>query len=66
MESQSVTKTDRAQSVDQDITRLRQQLDILKKHLMNEPSAESLHEFDATTEDLLAAVRLQSALQFGR
>ncbi len=54
MESQSVTKTDRAQTLDQDINRLRQQLDILKKHLMNEPSADILHEFDVTTEDLLA------------
>lgn len=54
MESQSATKTDRAESLDQDIHRLRQQLDILKKHLMIEPSAESLHEFDAVTEDMLA------------
>ncbi|UCH90439.1 MAG: CBS domain-containing protein [Nitrospirota bacterium] len=54
MESPSVTKTDRAQSLDQDIHRLRQQLDVLKKHLMTEPSAETLNEFDAVTEDLLA------------
>lgn len=54
MESQSATKTDRAQSLDQGIHRLRQQLDVLKNHLINEPSVESLHEFDATTEDLLA------------
>ena len=54
MESPSVTKTDRAQSLDQDIHRLRQQLEVLKKHLMIEPSAEVLNEFDAVTEDLLA------------
>ena len=53
MESPSVTKTDRAHSLDQDIHRLRQQLDVLKKHLMTEPSAETLNEFDAVTEDLL-------------
>lgn len=56
MESQSATKTDRTQSLDQDIIRLRQQLDILKKHLMNEPSAEVLLEFDDATEDMLAEV----------
>ena len=54
MESPSVTKTDRVQSLDQDIHRLRQQLEVLKKHLMIEPSAEVLNEFDAVTEDLLA------------
>lgn len=54
MESQSVTKADRAVSLDQGISGLRQKLDILKKHLMNEPSAETLHEFDDATEDLLA------------
>jgi len=56
MKSQSATKSDRAQSLDQDIHRLRQQLDALKKHLMNEPPAEILNEFDAVTEDLLAEV----------
>ena len=56
MEPQSVTKTDRVQSLDQDIHRLRQQLDALKKHLMSEPSAETLNEFDAVTEDMLAEV----------
>ena len=54
MESQVVTKTDRAESLDQDIHRLREQLDVLKKHLMNEPSAETLNDFDAKTEDMLA------------
>ncbi len=53
MESQAVTKTDRARSLDNDIRRLRQQLEILKKYLMNEPSAESLHQFDTETEDIL-------------
>jgi len=54
MDSQAVTKTDRALSLDKDIQRLRQQLDGLKKHLMTEPSAEILNEFDAKTEDLLS------------
>ncbi len=54
MESQVVTKTVRAESLDQDIHRLREQLDALKKHLMNEPSAEMLNDFDAMTEDMLA------------
>jgi hypothetical protein len=39
MKTQSVSKPDRAQSLDQDIHRLRQQLDALKKHLMLYPSA---------------------------
>jgi CBS domain-containing protein len=56
MKTQSVTKPDRAQSLDQDIHRLRQQLDALKKHLMHEPSADILNEFDAVTEDMLAEV----------
>ena len=53
MKTQLGTKTDRAQSLDQDIHRLRQQLEVLKKHLMTEPSAEIINEFDAVTEDLL-------------
>jgi hypothetical protein len=56
MEPQSVTKTDRTQSLDQNIYRLRQQLDALKKHLMSEPSPETLNEFDAVTEDMLAEI----------
>ncbi len=56
MDSQLATKPDRAQSLDQDIQRLRQQLDVLKKHLMNEPSAETLDQFDTVAEDLLADV----------
>lgn len=54
MESKEVTKAVRAESLDQDIHRLREQLDVLKKHLMNEPSAEILNDFDAMTEDMLA------------
>ena len=56
MTPQGGTKTDRVQSLDQDIQRLRQQLDSLKNHLMQEPSADILNEFDAVTEDLLAEV----------
>ena len=62
MKTQSGTKTDRVQSLDQDIQRLRQQLEDLKKHLMTEPSAEILNEFDAVTEDLLAEVFGSSSL----
>ncbi len=56
MTSQAATKPDRAQSLDQDISRLRQQLDALKQHLMKEPSADILNEFDAVTEDILSEV----------
>ena len=56
MESQSMTKADRTQSLDQDIHRVRQHLEELKKHLMNEPSPNVLNEFDAGTEDMLAEV----------
>ncbi len=56
MKSKTETKPDRAQSLDQDISRLRKQLDALKKHLMNEPAPETLVEFDSMTEDILADV----------
>ncbi|MDH5587137.1 MAG: hypothetical protein OEZ05_10950, partial [Nitrospirota bacterium] len=56
MQTQPLTKPDRAQSLDQDIRRVRQQLDALKNHLMNEPAADVLNEFDAATEDMLADV----------
>jgi len=54
MKSQAAVKPDRAQSLDQDIQRLRQQLDAIKKHIMNEPSADILDEFDAEAEEMLA------------
>ena len=53
MELQKSSKTDRVGTLDRDINRLRQQLDVLKKYLMEEPSAASLNEFDSSTEDLL-------------
>ncbi len=56
MQSQSSSKTDRAESLDRDIRRLRQQLDALKNHLMNEPEQGVLNEFDAVTEDMLADI----------
>jgi len=56
MQTQPSTKSDRAQSLDQDIRRVRQQLDALKNHLMNEPATDVLNEFDAATEDMLADV----------
>lgn len=48
------SKTDRVGTLDQDITRIRQQLEIIKKFLTAEPSPASLNEFDSTTEDILA------------
>jgi CBS domain-containing protein len=54
MELQKSSKTDRVVTLDRDINRLRQQLDILKNYLMKEPSAASLNEFDSATEDILA------------
>ncbi len=56
MELQTSSKADRVGTLDRDINRLRQQLDILKKYLLDEPSAASLNEFDAATEDILADV----------
>ena len=57
MESQAaVTKSDRAVSLDQDIARLRDQLDMLKKYLITEPSVEILNDFDSATEGMLAEV----------
>lgn len=53
MELQKSSKTDRVGTLDRDINRLRQQLDVLKKYLMEEPSAASLNEFDSGTEDIL-------------
>jgi CBS domain-containing protein len=54
MAQEKSSKTDRVVTLDRDINRLRQQLDILKKYLMEEPSAAALNEFDSTTEDILA------------
>lgn len=48
------SKTDRVGTLDQDITRIRQQLEIIKKFLTDEPSPASLNEFDSKTEDILA------------
>ncbi|MEO8327874.1 MAG: CBS domain-containing protein, partial [Nitrospirota bacterium] len=54
MELSKTSKTDRVGTLDQDITRIRQQLEIIKKFLTAEPSPASLNEFDSTTEDILA------------
>ena len=54
MASQKTSKTDRVGTLDQDITRIRQQLEMVKKFLIDEPSPESLNEFDSVTEDILA------------
>jgi CBS domain-containing protein len=56
MELQKSPKTDRISSLDRDIDRLRQQLDLLKKFLKNEPSTASLNNFDSATEDILIDV----------
>jgi CBS domain-containing protein len=53
MELQNSSKTDRVEALDKDITRLRVQLEILKKYLTDEPSTASLNEFDSATEDIL-------------
>ncbi|MDH3504221.1 MAG: CBS domain-containing protein [Nitrospirota bacterium] len=54
MGSQKTSKTDRVGTLDQDITRIRQQLEIVKKFLTDEPSPASLNEFDSATEEILA------------
>lgn len=54
MELSKTSKTDRVGTLDQDISRIRQQLEIIKKFLTDEPSPASLNEFDSTTEDILA------------
>ncbi len=56
MEAQASTRGDRAGALDQDIQRLRGQLDIVKSFLHTEPSVESLNEFDSTVEDILMDV----------
>ena len=53
MEAQASTRNDRAVSLDQDIQRLRKQLEIVKTFLQAEPTVEVLHEFDSTVEDIL-------------
>ncbi|HNP60782.1 MAG TPA: CBS domain-containing protein [Nitrospirales bacterium] len=54
MESSKTSKTDRVGTLDQDISRIRKQLEIIKRFLIDEPSPASLNEFDSTTEDILA------------
>ncbi|MDR4462178.1 MAG: CBS domain-containing protein [Nitrospirales bacterium] len=54
MGPQKTSKTDRVGTLDQDIARIRQQLEILKKFLIDEPSTVALNEFDSATEDILA------------
>jgi len=54
MELSKTSRTDRVGTLDQDISRIRQQLEIIKKFLTDEPSPASLNEFDSTTEDILA------------
>ena len=54
MELQKSSKADRVGTLDRDINRLRQQLDIVKTYLIDEPSAAILNEFDSATEELLA------------
>jgi CBS domain-containing protein len=53
MDLQKSPKTDRIRALDRDIDRLRQQLDMVKKYLIEEPSSSSLNEFDSATEDIL-------------
>lgn len=51
---QKSSKTDRVGSLDRDINRLRQQLEFVKKFLIDEPSPAVLNEFDSATEEVLA------------
>ena len=53
MGSQKTSKSDRVGTLDQDISRIRQQLEILKKFLIDEPSMVALNEFDSATEEIL-------------
>jgi CBS domain-containing protein len=54
MGSPKTSKTDRVGTLDQDITRIRRQLEIVKQFLKDEPSPAALNEFDSATEDILA------------
>lgn len=56
MEVQKSVKTDRIQSLNRDIDRLRHQLEKVKQYLTDEPSAAALNEFDSGTEDILIEV----------
>ena len=56
METRTATKSDRVGVLDKDITRLRQQLAVLKTFHVSEPSSAVLLGFDSTLEDLLEDV----------
>ena len=56
MEIRTSSKSEREGALDKDITRLRQQLDVLKTFLLSEPSPEVLLGFDSAMEDLLEDV----------
>jgi len=56
MEIRTSSKSEREGALDKDITRLRQQLDVLKTFLLSEPSPEVLLRFDSAMEDLLEDV----------
>ncbi|MGD9849929.1 MAG: cyclic nucleotide-binding/CBS domain-containing protein [Nitrospirales bacterium] len=56
METRTSTKSGRDGALDKDITRLRQQLNVLKNFLQSEPSQEVLLGFDSAMEDLLEDV----------
>lgn len=54
MGPQKTAKTDRVGTLDQDISRIRQQLEILRKFMTDAPSMGALNEFDYATEDILS------------
>ncbi|MDR4493051.1 MAG: cyclic nucleotide-binding/CBS domain-containing protein [Nitrospirales bacterium] len=56
METRTASKSDRDGALDKDITRLRQQVNVLKNFLLSEPSAEVLLAFDSAMEDILEDV----------
>lgn len=56
METRTSSKSEREGALDKDITRLRQQLDVLKSFLLSEPTPEVLLGFDSAMEDILEDV----------
>ncbi len=56
METRTSSKSEREGALDKDITRLRQQLNVLKNFLLSEPSPEVLLAFDSAMEDILEDV----------
>ena len=56
MGKRTITQPDRRLSLDRDIERLRQQLDIVKSFLVGKETGSSLADFDLTTEQMISEV----------